>query len=822
MSGDTIKPLHYKSQSVNKDYTSQGVKKQNTPVNRIASEPGKKEIPPDPDTICVSQGHAGKNETPAEVKNHKTLSGMKNTWDVKSDKAIVECVRNTMNEESERKDLSSLINASEVALKAGGKAFEKFESADVNQKGEKDEQIKAYKDPDEGKDDIKKQWADSSKETDQARVYKETHKVMEKLQGQDKSEEKADNADGSHTEKTYETTQKKTGEETELSFKEDHKTTSKDGKDDISSSTTKRNPDGTYNKEYERTDKDGNMYKTELDTNFDGSSERKSETIMKSGTKITSTESTDANGNKKIISDEIKPDGTKVHKEVSVNGKEKVDGTKPDTDNKIDKPDGNNTKITGQKPPEIDRSKLTKTDNAIIDALHLDKMNPGDKMKLSAKTLADLGLGAQLNEYGISGSVVAGGNVQYTLERDRNNPNCYRIAGGGELLGGIKADGGTVGLKAGDKVLAGFGGNITLEMDFSKKGEVTNTALFAARSMIQTAADTSARAVPGPGNVASSGVSMLDKADTLAENLGTDLLPGDSSLKFMHDHFKSIEVQGGIGAEFSSSLGECLGLDNKITEKLAAGGKLERRTDPQTGKTVSWDVTGSISGTADINSDVFAGNDALKLKTKAGNLHGGISLEETFHFPVDENGKLDAEKINSDIALKLNVGGEIHTPSFMAKDVKDSITTGGIEFKGSASLKNILNSMPDEYRNEMKEAIEQKDYKKVQDICLKVLPNVKFDGKVETFERTNLEAKGKLSAKDGVGGGVEGSAGMDYVATRSSYEGSLTLDSKGIHTKGSHYENGIKDQGGDQIYDISWEEFAGKLEEAPGIVDSDM
>ena len=987
------KPVTSKPQEFKKDVGTASLKKQSTdskPQN--IADTGKKEVPSDHDTISVSRG-GGKNETPAEVKNHKKLSDMKNTWDVQSDRAIAEAVNNAINEKvkSDKKDLSPVLDAPEAGLKTGGKAFGKFESSGANEKGEKDDQIKNYKDPGEGKEDIKQQW-EESKETDQSRVYKETHGLMENLHGQDKSGEKVDNADGSHTEKTYETTHKKIGEETELSFKEDHKSTGKDGKEDVSSSITKRNPDGTYNKAYERTDKDGNKYKTELNTKFDGSSERKSETVMKDGTKITSSEINEADGDKKTISDEVRPDGTKIHKEVTVdvNGKEKVidkvlkpdgtvvdkgekvdpvkqedrkpqravsndekgttdqsrvykethgvmeklqgqdksgekvdnadgshtektyettqkkvgdgtelsfkedhkstgkdgkedvsssitkrnpdgtynkayertdkdgnkykteldtkfdgsserksetvmkdgtkitstestdgkgnkkiisdeikpDGTKVhkevtvDSKEKVDKPPGDDKPIKDQKPPEIDKSKLTATDKTIINALHLENMQPGDKMKLSAKVLADLGLGEEVFGEGADVSIECGSNVQYTLERDKKNPNCYRITGGAEALLGVKAGASLV--AAGESARADLvsGGSVTLQMDFSKKGEATNTALYAVRSALQS------------GNAP---ITMLDKLDSVAEGLGADLLPGDSTGKFLSDHFKSLKVEGGITGELGAKLALGLGLDSKLLAELSAGGRLERQIDPQTGKTTSWDVTGFLAGSAALNYDKFLpliGPDVLRLQSNQANIQGKLALEETTHIPVGEDGKLDLDKMNSDIALKVNLGAEA--------DILNGIKTNGFELEGSASINNILTlpSIPAEYREQMKEAYEKKDYAKFQDLCVKVLPDIKLSGKLETFERTNMAIKGKVSGKEGVGGGVEGTAGMDYIATQSSDEGNITLDAKGLHTKGAHYEHGIKDDNENKAYDMTWEEILRTVQEAPDIVDT--
>lgn len=358
-------------------------------------------------------------------------------------------------------------------------------------------------------------------------------------------------------------------------------------------------------------------------------------------------------------------------------------------------------------------------------------------------------------------------------------------------------------------------------MDFSKKGEVTNTALFAGRNVLQKAADAASTVTSNPAP--SYGVWAVDKADTVAEQLGTDLLPGDSSTKFFMDHFKSMEVEGNVGSGLKLLLGECSGLDTEITNKLATGGKIERQTDPVTGKTSSWDVTGYVGGSTDINADRFYGIPGIsEVKSKAGNAHGGLTMEDTFHIPVNENGIPDPSKIEKDVSLKVNMGMEVNPPGILTNDgiVKDHTTTRGVEFEGSISIENLLKlpKIPAEYRKEMKEAYDNGQYDKLKQLCARVLPDIKFEGNVETFERTNAAVKGNIDVKEGVGGGVEGTAGMEYISTTSTHEGSITIDSEGIHTEGASYKDGIKDYGTEKPYDISWQDIAGGLEKyAPAI-----
>ena len=183
-----------------------------------------------------------------------------------------------------------------------------------------------------------KQESESEEKTtpssDKARLHEETHTIIEKLKGNTISSEEEKYSDGSISKRDY----KKQETEDGLIFKEKRETTYNEGKykgkKDNSSTTITRKDDGSYTKEYKRTDANGNHYKTTLEVDEKGNSNRVSETTRPDGTKITSKEMKDKDGKKEISSDETRPDGTTVHKEkiIELDGTSKMisEETRPD------------------------------------------------------------------------------------------------------------------------------------------------------------------------------------------------------------------------------------------------------------------------------------------------------------------------------------------------------------------------------------------------------------------------------------------------------------------------------------------------------------
>ena len=289
----------------------------------------------------------------------------------------------------------------------------------------------------------------------------------------------------------------------------------------------------------------------------------------------------------------------------------------------------------------------------------------------------------------------------------------------------------------------------------------------------------------------------------------------------MQNHFKSIEVQGGLSKETCITLGEGLGVDNTITDELMAGGKLERQKDDKTGKTTGWDLSRSVGVASSFKNDLFVGTQELvdlKAKTTGAELHGGLSLEKTTHFPLNENGEVDLNRVNEELDLKVNVGGEINEQAFstpgMVNPELNPLTTKGFNLEGSASINDIMAVLPEESRKELQEAVKNNDYEKIQKICQDTLPNIKFKGKLDTFEHSGISGELGIKGKEGVGGGGNISGELGYTTPTSSYEGGITLNKDGVEVDGSYSRDGVKQGGTDEPYKATWEELAGGVKES--------
>ncbi len=291
----------------------------------------------------------------------------------------------------EKADISTLMEGTYEEIEIGKNAFRKLSGAgERNRDGDKTQCV-SYDRPEMGKEDVYSLWdgevsasgsASPEKEekiprtTDRERLHRESHNIMKKLDGRDRAEEETDTVMGGRTYKKYSTSEKDVDGGKEISFKENHETAYKDKegnvKKDTSSSLITRNPDGSYNKVYERTDGDGNKYNTELKTNSDGSSERISRTLLNDGTEITSSETEDKEGRKKIISEETRPDGSKIYKEriVDEKGKGKVvmRETKPEgrNSNKERKTGESQEKLNGVNTLSIKYNQISKDNNDVL------------------------------------------------------------------------------------------------------------------------------------------------------------------------------------------------------------------------------------------------------------------------------------------------------------------------------------------------------------------------------------------------------------------------------------------------------------------------
>jgi len=475
------------------------------------------------------------------------------------------------------------------------------------------------------------------------------------------------------------------------------------------------------------------------------------------------------------VEDKCGATSVKDKKDGRVKDKGEVKNTETDKDDK---------KVDNKKPPEIDKTNLTDTDKKIIEELKLDSLQPGEKMTISGEALAKVGVGLE----GVADAKIEGGsNINFTIERDLEDPNKFvlttgagmilKISGeGNEVSGsGIKGEGGTE-----------FGGSLALEMDFSKEGEATETGAFLLRSALMAA-----------GSLDETGVvkTAADTLETLAQFAG---LPGNPT-DFIINHFKSLEVSKTDNKQVALELGKVLKLKPELVANLSTGGKLEHNDDG------SWTSTASVgTGLAfNLKGAVSIGPEGevpgVKVEggveTSLASLEGNLSLEQSLTL---KDGELIPETV-----FKMGLSGKGRGK--------------GVEAELSISLSNLkaLNLKDVNAVDDLTKAIERGDYDLARDIFKERIlpdPNLKLNGSYRTFETTQVEAELNVEVIEGAGGGGQIKGGYENEKTLSSHEGSVTFDREGISFEGTHYENEVK-QEGDEPFRITWQDMSGEMSE---------
>ncbi|GMU60890.1 MAG: hypothetical protein AMXMBFR34_26530 [Myxococcaceae bacterium] len=221
----------------------------------------------------------------------------------------------------------------------------------------------------------------------------------------------------------------------------------------------------------------------------------------------------------------------------------------------------------------IDRANLTGLDKAIVNAMGLDRMTPGQKT--SVQVTANAELAAVLG-------VDVGAKVQVSIERSAEDPNKFKIVvgGGGSVSGKLTGD--TAGAEAnaalGVEATAGF----ELTVDLSKRGGASELAAFAA----QTGAMAGIASLPGVGPMAATFL-------TGVQELPGVNLPGEP-IDYIRRHLSAVEV--GVGGKLTGVLGGTLGpgVEGQVAPYLKGGGRIE--FNPDGTLTLKATVAGGVEG----------------------------------------------------------------------------------------------------------------------------------------------------------------------------------------------------------------------------------
>lgn len=389
-------------------------------------------------------------------------------------------------------------------------------------------------------------------------------------------------------------------------------------------------------------------------------------------------------------------------------------------------------------PPPINRENLSTTDKFIIDTLGLDNIKPGEKLSFAAGGLAKIG--------GF-GSLGLGANAKVSVERDKTDPNKFNFVVELEPKGKAGADVKALGEGGEGKLSGSAKATITLQSDFSKKGEATNFAFFAAQTGLSAL------------------IPPIAPSLLLLESIPGVNLPGEP-VDYVRSHIKSLELSTGVSADVTAQAVALVGADASVGAKLAYGGKVDFNDSG------TYTVTGNIGVSGKAEGNVLAGVPGVAISVPGISGEATLSLER-----VLEIGK-DGKTISDDKKIKLSTRGQI--------------ASRGVEYEFSTTLKELESQVPAEVGNRLKEAVSKGDSAKVAEILQKeILPNfnVNFDIKSRSFT-SDKEARNVDLSLLGTGG--EFSTETEKEVTLETSESKGTLGRDGVIVDTPVEKDGVK------------------------------
>ncbi|MEW6431648.1 MAG: hypothetical protein AB1730_09060 [Myxococcota bacterium] len=221
----------------------------------------------------------------------------------------------------------------------------------------------------------------------------------------------------------------------------------------------------------------------------------------------------------------------------------------------------------------IDRANMTGLDKAIVNAMGLDRMQPGQKTSVQISANAELA--AVLG-------VDVGAKVQVSIERSTDDPNKFKIAvGGGASVAG-KLTGDTAGGEANAALSVEGTAGFELTVDLSKAGGASELAAFG----LQTGAMAGIASLPGVGPTAAAFLTGIQELPGVN-------LPGEP-IDYIRRHLSAVEV--GAGGKLTGILGGTLGpgVEGQIAPYLKGGGRIEFNDNGTL--TIKATVAGGVEG----------------------------------------------------------------------------------------------------------------------------------------------------------------------------------------------------------------------------------
>lgn len=378
----------------------------------------------------------------------------------------------------------------------------------------------------------------------------------------------------------------------------------------------------------------------------------------------------------------------------------------------------------------VDRTHLNVADRAVLSALDLDDIAPGGSTELDVKLAAEVAAVV---------GVEAGTRGKLIIERDKDDPNKYKIGIGAEGYGEVTLSGDTAGAEANTALGVKGKAKIELTTDLSKEGAATELAAFG----LHTAAVGS---LPAP---------LAGAVLAVEEIPGVDL-PGEP-IEYMRDNLSAVELMGDFHSK--TRLGAILGagVTGKLYGYLEGGGRMEFHKDG----TRRLILRGAAGGTLQANAGVGAGG--IQGEVRVGNVNLEVGGEREIVFDKDWNEQSVHHRVTLD-------------GSMMAAGV-------GVQVGGELDLESLTAQYP-QASAEIRTALADGNFRRVGQIIQNdILPNqgVTLKGSLDGF----VEARGQLKAnikEFGIGGKLMLEAGVRSIAPLTS--GEITVNRDGLSFSG--------------------------------------
>jgi hypothetical protein len=283
----------------------------------------------------------------------------------------------------------------------------------------------------------------------------------------------------------------------------------------------------------------------------------------------------------------------------------------------------------------INRTNMTGLDKAVVNAMGLDRMVPGQKTSVQVSANAELA--AVLG-------VAVGTKVQVSIERNADDPNKFKVAvGGGASVAG-KVTGDTAGAEANAALSVEGTAGFELTVDLSKKGGATELAAFG----LQSGAMAGIAALPGVGPAAATFLTGIQELPGVN-------LPGEP-IDYIRRHLTAVEV--GVGGKLTGILGGTLGpgVEAQVAPYLKAGGKIE--FNPDGTLTIKGTVAGGVEG--EVKGAAGAGGAQVAMRLAGGQAE--VAFERSLTLQPGRPPKLLSEGYKATLTLQgdaLTAGGQV-------------------------------------------------------------------------------------------------------------------------------------------------------------------